>query len=123
LLPALEFLHQRLAIALITFAAVLGIWGAVLLVTRGRVTGGFRSGFLLLPGLTALQGLAGAGTYALGAPPKEILHFVYGAFALLFLPGMYVAAGRWRGDREALALSLSCWVVAIAYARGFATGG
>jgi hypothetical protein len=121
-LPFLNFLHARFGIALLVFAAVLGILGAFQLFTRRQVGGGFRSGYLLLWGLTVLQGLIGAGTFIGGARPREILHVVYGIFAVLFLPGVYVYAGGRRKDTEATILTIACWVVAIAYGRGITTG-
>jgi heme A synthase len=120
-LSFLSFLHARFGVALLIFAAVLGLLGAFQLLSRRQVGGGFRSGFLLLWGLTVLQGLIGAGTFIEGARPHP-LHFVYGLFALLFLPGVYVYAGDRRKDTEAMLLTIACWVVAIAYGRGIMTG-
>ncbi len=118
----LSFLHARFGIALLVFAALLGLLGTFQLLTRRQLGGGFRSGFLLLWGLTLLQGLIGAGTLIGGGRPREILHLVYGIFAVLFLPGVYVYAGGRRKDTEAMLLTIACWVVAIAYGRGIMTG-
>jgi hypothetical protein len=59
-----------------------------------------------------------------------MLHIVYGAFAILFLPGVYFYAARRSRDRdsgatrarEAALMAASCWIVAVAFARGIATG-
>jgi CDP-diglyceride synthetase len=120
-LPFVAQVHGRLAIALILFAAVLGLLGAFQLLTRRRLSGGFRSGYLLLWGLTLVQGALGAGTYIGGARPHP-LHFVYGIFAALFLPGVYFFAARRASDTEATLLTLACWTVCIAYGRGIMTG-
>jgi hypothetical protein len=118
----LALLHGRLAIALLLFAVVLGAWGTFGFLRHRSISGGFRSSYLLLIGLTALQGLLGLvslTTYR----PHELLHVVYGAFAILFLPSVYFYAGR--GDnlpREAAFLAAACWVVAIAFGRGIITG-
>ena len=117
-----SFVHQRFAIALILFAVVLGLWGGVQLGSRQRLSGGFRSSFLLLVALTAVQGLAGVVIFALGLRPREILHVVYGIFAIVFLPGLYFYSARGSSLREAFLLPLSCWIVAIAYGRGIMTG-
>jgi len=121
-LPFLNFVHARFGYALLAFAAILGILGAFQFLSRRQLSGGFRSGFLLLWGLTVLQGLIGTGAFIGGARPREILHLVYGIFALLFLPGVYVYAGGRRKDTEAMLLTIACWVVAIAYGRGIMTG-
>lgn len=119
----LAIIHGRFAIALLLFAALLGMWGGFQFLRHREVSGGFRSSFLLMAGLTAVQGLAGIGALVGGGRPRELLHVVYGAFAIVFLPGLYLYAGRGgRRDREAAFLVIGCWVVLIAYGRGFGTG-
>lgn len=116
------FLHARLSIALIAYALLLAIWGTYGYLRHKSLSGGFRSSYLLLIGLTAVQGLAGLLTLSTGGHPRP-LHLVYGAFAILFLPGLYFYAGR--GDdrpREAAFLAAACWIVLIAYGRGYSTG-
>jgi heme A synthase len=125
-IDTLNFLHQRFAIALIVFAAVLGVWGTLSLLLRRQVTPGFRSSYVLMIGLTGLQGALGLVLLTM-TRPRELLHVVYGAFAFIFLPGVYFWAGRGgRGGgtrgREAAFLAAACWVVAIAFARGIVTG-
>jgi len=119
---ALLFVHQVGARALVAFAVVLGVWGAYLYFRRGALSGGFRSSFLIMAGLTAVQGLAGLGEFIAGQRPTELLHVVYGAFAVLFLPGAYLYAQNGTKRREAVVLAGASWIVAIAYLRGFATG-
>ena len=121
MIQILAFLHARLAIALILFAALLGIWGTGALLLRRQIGGGYRSSYLLLIGLTGLQGLFGLALITM-TRPHELLHVVYGGFAFLFLPGVYLWASRGSRLREAAFLAVSCWVVAIAYGRGILTG-
>jgi hypothetical protein len=117
----LAFLHQRFAFALILFAAALGVWGTVGFITRRQVSPGFRSSYVLMIALTGLQGAIGLILLTM-THPKELLHVVYGAFAFLFLPGVYFWAGRGPRAREAAFLAIACWVVAIAFGRGILTG-
>ncbi|MGH7866938.1 MAG: hypothetical protein ACREP9_04705 [Candidatus Dormibacteraceae bacterium] len=119
----LLFLHTRLAIALILLAVALGIWGSLSLAIRRRVSPGFRSSYLLMIGVTAIQGLIGVISLASGHRPHELLHVVYGIFAFLFLPGVYFFAARGSRSREAMLMAIACWIVAIAYGRGIMTGG
>ncbi len=120
------FLHQRFSIALIAFAVILGLWGSFQFLTARRVSPGFRSSYLLMVGLTAVQGAAGLATFATGARPHRLLHVVYGIFAIAFLPGVYAYAGRGATAgsraREAAFLAAACWIVAVAYGRGVTTG-
>ena len=129
MLNALTFLHQRLGVAMIAFALVLAVWGSVGYLRTKSISPAFRSSFLLLIALTAVQGVIGAVALTQNGRPKEILHVVYGIFAVLFLPGLYLYAGRGnRAEkpqdraREAAFLAIACWVVLIAYGRGFMTG-
>ena len=120
---ALVFLHTLGARALIAFALLLGIWGAYGYFRHGAVSGGFRSSYLIMAGLTAVQGLFGIALYITGhVPSRGVLHIVYGIFAVLFLPGAYVWAQSGSKRREAVILAAGAWIVAIAYLRGYTTG-
>ena len=121
MIDTLVFLHARLALALILFAAILGVWGSVGFVIRREVSAGFRSSYVLMIALTGVQGLMGVSLIAV-ARPREIVHVVYGAFAIIFLPGIYFWAARGSRTREAALMAASCWIVAIAYGRGILTG-
>lgn len=121
-LNVLTFLHARLAYALIVFALVLGVWGSVSFFRSRAVSGSFRAAYLLLAGLTGVQCLAGLGVFALGSRPREMLHLVYGIFAIAFLPGIFFYTARGTRAREAAFLAIACWIVLVAYARGVMTG-
>ena len=121
--PTLAFLHARFAFAMIAFAVVLGLWGSFQFATKRAVNGGFRSSYLLLIGLTAVQGAIGGLAMLTGGHPKTLLHLVYGIFAVIALPGVYLYVARGDRAREAAFLVISCWIVLIAFGRGLATGG
>jgi len=106
------------------FAIVLGIWGSYQFFRHKAVSAGFRSSYLLLCGLTAVQGLVGILNLLLGTKLHNPLHLVYGVFAVLFLPGLYFysASGRSSKAREAAFLAASCWIVLVAFGRGWITG-
>jgi heme A synthase len=101
---------------------VLVIWGTYQYFRKSEVSPGFRSSYLVMAGLTAVQGLLGLAGFATGGRPTNLLHFVYGAFAVLFLPGAYFWASRGNRRREAVILAGAAWVVSIAFFRGIATG-
>ena len=114
--------HGVLARALLLYALVLAVWGTYLYFRRAAVNGGFRASYLILGALTALQGIAGAVLFIAGQRPTELLHLVYGIFAVLFVPGVYLYSQGGSKRREAVLLAGASWVVAIAYFRGIATG-
>jgi heme A synthase len=123
LLTISTVIHQRFAIALLLLAVVLGAWGGYQFIRRRAISGGFRSSYLLMIALTAVQGLFGVLTLALGGHPREILHVVYGIFAIAFLPAIYLWSGTGGNrPREAAIMAASCWIAAIAYGRGIITG-
>src|SRR4029077_627477 len=79
LMQVLVFLHGVGARALLAFAVVLAIWGTYGYFRHAQVSGGFRSSYLVMAGLTAVQGLVGLAAFAFGGRPTELLHLVYGA--------------------------------------------
>jgi heme A synthase len=115
-------LHGFAARALLAYAVALGIWGTYRYFRNQPLDGGFRASYLIMAGLTALQGLIGLATFLLGARPAELLHVVYGIFAVIFLPGAYLYAHGGSPRREAVILAGAAWVVSIAFFRGIATG-
>ena len=119
---SLVFLHTLGARALVAFSVLLGIWGAYGYFRHAAVTGGFRSSYLIMAGVTAVQGLFGLVLLVTGHPPSRILHVVYGIFAVMFLPGAYAWAQSGSKRREAVILAGAAWIVAIAYLRGISTG-
>jgi hypothetical protein len=122
LTDALLSVHRVSANALVAFSVVLGLWGTYGYFRHAQVSGGFRSSYLIMAGLTAVQGLAGLAVFALGHPPSRILHVVYGIFAVIFLPGAYLYAQGGSKRREAVILAGASWIAAIAYLRGISTG-
>jgi len=122
LTDSLVFFHSVGARALVAFSVVLGVWGAYGYFRHAQVSGGFRSSYLIMAGLTALQGLFGLTLVITGHPPARLLHVVYGIFAVLFLPGAYLYAQSGSKRREAVILAGAAWIVAIAYLRGISTG-
>jgi heme A synthase len=122
-IQTLAVIHRLGANALLIFAVVLGVWGTYQYFRHSAVPGGFRSSYLIMAGLTAVQGLFGLAAFALGGRPEgQLLHLVYGIFAVLFLPGAYLYAHGGNHRREALILAGAAWIVSVAYFRGIATG-
>ena len=118
----LAFLHGYGSRVLLIWSVLLGVWGTVQYFRNQPISGGFRSSFLIVAGLTALQGLIGLAAFALGLHPRELLHLVYGVFAVVFLPGAYLYSRSGSQRREAVVLAGASWIVSIAFFRGIATG-
>jgi heme A synthase len=121
MIAALGSLHGFAARVLLVYAVVLGIWATYRYIRNQELSGGFRASFLIMAGLTAVQGILGLATFLLGARPTELLHIVYGIFAVIFLPGVYLWAQGGSRRREVMILAGAAWIVSIAYLRGAAT--
>jgi len=121
-MAAIRFLHSYGARLLLAYAVVLAIWGTYRYFRNHELSGGFRSSYLIMAGLTALQSLIGLAAFALGGRPTTLLHLVYGVFAVIFLPGAYLYTQGGSRRREAVILAGAAWIVSIAYLRGIATG-
>ena len=118
----LTFLHAYGSLVLLIGSIVLAVWGTFQYFRNRPLSGGFRSSFLIVAGFTALQGLIGLASFALGLHPRELLHLVYGVFAVVFLPGAYLYSRSGSQRREAVVLAGASWIVSIAFFRGIATG-
>src|SRR5258707_15631225 len=119
------FIHAGGGIAAIRFGSLLGIRGSYQYIRRKAVSPGFRSSYLLLSGLTAVQSLLGVLPLLTGSRLHSWLHIVYGIFAVVFLPGLYFysASGRQSSKaREAVLLAAACLVLLVALRRGWITG-
>jgi hypothetical protein len=118
---SLASLHGLAARALLIYSLVLGVWGTYVYFRNHGVSGGYRASFLVMAGFSVIQGLIGLGAFALGGRPTELLHVVYGIFAVIFLPGAYLFAHGGSRRREAVVLAGAAWIVSIAFFRGIAT--
>jgi hypothetical protein len=118
----LFFLHTLGARVLLLFALALAVWGTYQYFRKGEISAAFRSSYLTMTGVTAVQGLLGLAAFVIGGHPRTLLHLVYGAFAIVFLPGAYFWADRGSRRREAVILAGASWIVSIAFFRGIATG-
>jgi len=121
-LTALAFLLGYGATVLLIWSLVLGVWGTIQYFRNRPISGGFRASFLIIAGLTALQGLIGVLALAFGLQPRTLLHVVYGIFAVVFLPGAYLYSRSGNQRRESVVLAGASWIVSIAFYRGIATG-
>ncbi len=115
-------LHSRLQLTLTALMAVLVIW-ALVCALRGRVgqsyIGSLWVAQLLIVAQCALGALLLARNLALAGPLA--LHIIYGAVAVLLLPGV-IAYNRGRTGRgEALMFATICLLVLVVVARAYET--
>ncbi|HEX9797331.1 MAG TPA: hypothetical protein VGA52_10105 [Anaerolineales bacterium] len=99
-------IHSRLAIAMLIFSAVAGIWGLVIYFRRGSIGGNYwgilASGELLF----VAQALLGVVMYLQGDRPGRTIHLLYGAVAALTVPAVFALTGGRDDRRSALTYGL-----------------
>jgi heme A synthase len=79
-------LHLRVAISLVLYYTILGIWGVVLAIRKSPMSPGYRGALVIGVGLGVLQALLGVFLVVSGLRPADNLHFLYGASVILTLP-------------------------------------
>jgi heme A synthase len=79
-------LHQRIALSLVLYYAVLGVWGLFLAVRRSPLSPSYRGALVIGVALGGVQALLGVVLVLSGDRPSDNLHFLYGASVILTLP-------------------------------------
>ena len=116
-------LHSSLATTLIVVLAALALWGLAETLL-GRVSRAYLAGLAVAQLLIVAEVLLGvATTFGVERPGRLILHVIYGAVALLLLPGARLAlrdrAGRW----DAATYGAICLFLVAVSVRAAITGG
>jgi len=95
----LTAIHDRLATSMLLFLAVAGLWGVGSSLLKRGMSGSYW-GILAVGELLILaQAITGIVMWLEGARPARGIHLLYGAVALLGLPGYY-AYSRGRDDPQ-----------------------
>lgn len=98
----LDFLHGRLAVALVLFASLAGVYGLVEYVRKQGVSPNYW-GIIVVGNLLAVgQGILGV-ILALGGgqPARGIVHIIYGVVALSWIPMINFVSGMVNKEKEA----------------------
>jgi Zn-dependent protease len=116
--------HRGLAVAIVLIALLGVIWAGYV---ASRMRGGGRLGLYgsLTTAALALQAVFGIVLAAAGARPQDGLHFLFGPFTLLALPGARGIAAVQSGSPRTRAVVVAAgWVVTLGLSlRAVGTGG
>ncbi len=105
---SLTLIHARLAIAMLMFLTVAGIWGLVAYFRQQQVSGTYWGILAVGEILILAQVIIGSILLIQGARPDRGVHLLYGSVAIVALPGYY-AYTRGEDDRRAyLTYGLIC---------------
>lgn len=92
-MDTLILVHSRLSQTVVLFFLFLGIWGIYRAVRRYSVDGSYMGALVIGQILYVVQGILGAVLWAtgnIGAVARPEMHILYGAFALVFLPFVFL---------------------------------
>lgn len=100
-------LHRIISLSTVLFLGFLGIWGFFRAVRRNSVDGSYMGALVIGELLIAFQAILGLILVLGGERPGRIVHFIYGVFAVVALPGLFAYL---KGDDS----NQSQWYYAIA---------
>ena len=121
MLALLLQLHSRLPYILMGYMAVMAVWGVWLYFRRLPLNPGYFYSLSLGLLLIAAQALLGLTLLLTGLRAVQIIHYLYGAVAVLALPltFLYLRSTEWK--RGMLIVGLVCAVIIALVWRGMAT--
>lgn len=83
-------LHGALSNTIWLFYLFLGLWGLYRGIRRQPVNGSYLGAIAVIQIVMVVQALMGGALYLGGnRPERELIHYLYGAFGIVFLPGVF----------------------------------
>jgi heme A synthase len=83
-------LHRALANTIWMFYLFMGVWGIYRAIRREPVNGSYFGAIAVIQIVVVVQVLMGGVLYLSGLRPgRELIHYLYGAFGVVFLPGLF----------------------------------
>lgn len=119
----LTFIHSRLALTIILFALILGLWAAWNYFRREGLTASYWGALIIGEIVMLAQGLLGVLLVITGARPADLLHFLYGVLTALGLPAVYIYTGGRATRTEAAIYALVSLAIFGLAIRAMTTGG
>lgn len=83
-------LHRALSNTIWMFYLFMGVWGVYRALRRHPVNGSYFGAIAVIQIVLVVQALMGGALYLSGLrPERELVHYLYGAFGVVFLPGLF----------------------------------
>lgn len=117
----MDFLHGRLAWAIILYMLICAVWGIANAIRHRPATDSYRTALLIAEGLFVVQCLVGLELLGEGKHPGQIVHFLYGLLGIAVLPSVVGYVGRGL-KRESLWLGLTALFLFGVAVRAMMTG-
>ena len=107
-MDAITELHRALSNTIWMFYLAIALWGLLRAIRRRPVDGSYFGAIVVIQLVLVVQVLLGVILYLGGArPDRELVHYLYAAFGIVFLPGLFAYL---RGDDSPQAQ----WIYALA---------
>jgi hypothetical protein len=93
MINAVTAIHNIISNTIWLFFLILGLWGGLRAFQKQGVDGNYLGAMVIGQGLYLFQGLLGAVLWAsglLGGVGRPFMHVLYGAFAAVFMPFVYL---------------------------------
>ncbi len=97
-------LHASIYTMSLLLTGGLTLWALFFIATGRAVDGAFRSTYVLMVGVSILQGVIGLIMVIEGMGAGRTIHYLYGVSVIVFMAAGYVFATRGDQSREALIL-------------------
>jgi len=88
-MDTVKAVHGIISNTVVLFFFALGIWGVYRAFRKYTVDGSYMGALVIGETLFVLQAVLGAVLFISGARPGRIVHFIYGSFVLVALPGLF----------------------------------
>lgn len=79
-------MHDRFAVSIVLFMAIVGVWGIVAYFRKSGVTSNYRGTLVIGELMLVMQGIFGITLVLSGDRPGQSLHFLYGGLSVFILP-------------------------------------
>lgn len=112
---SLVVIHGIISRAFLYFAIIIALWALLQVIRKQEISGNFWGAVVIGEGLVILQAVVGVILWIQGALPARLIHFLYGAVAVLTWPGVFAATRGETGRRETI-----YWFVASLFLAGIA---
>ena len=89
-MPAIFEIHRALSNTVWMFYLIIAIWGLIRAIRGMSVDGSYFGAIAVIQIVLVLQAILGGILYFSGGrPDRQLIHYLYGAFGIVFLPGLF----------------------------------
>jgi hypothetical protein len=114
--------HSGWARVVVTYAAIILVWGLYLWLRKSTPSPGYLGALVIAQAVFIIQGIGGLVALATGHRPHDALHYLYGVVLVLTLPVAYFYGNSARERRDSLIFGLATLFLIGIAVRAITTG-